>query len=60
MWNHFVAIVLLSSVGIRCLTAEPCDRLYIHGLYITHYPQLAGVYVLKTALPTEVTFLISW
>jgi len=54
--NHFVTVVLLLSVGIRCLVAEPCARLYVQGLHATNYPQLAGVYVLQTALPAEVTY----
>ena len=54
--NHLVIFVLLSSVGLRCPAAEPCSRLYMRGLFVTHYPQLAGVYVLQVASPVEVTF----
>ena len=55
MLNHFIPVLLLSSVAIRCLVAQPCGRLYVHGLHATNYPQLAGVYVLQTALHMEVT-----
>jgi len=56
MLNHFGIIILLSSVGLRCPLAEPCARLYMQGLFVTNYPQLAGVYVLQTESPVEVTF----
>jgi len=55
MMNHFVIIVLLASVGTRRLVAQPCARLYMQGLHATNYPQLAGVYLLKSLSPSEVS-----
>jgi len=56
MLKHFVTFLLLSAVGLRCLIAKPCARLYVHGVEASNYPQLAGVYVLQATSPMEVLF----
>jgi len=56
MLNHLVIFLLLSSVGIQCLIAKPCARLYMNGVDASNYPQLAGVYILHATPPLEVTF----
>jgi len=60
MLDHFVIILLLSSVGIQCLVAKSCARLSMNGVDASNYPQLAGVYVLQTTSPLEVTSFLSY